>query len=73
MNNGGGRKIEGMNRLRPEIKRLFTAKEERRARLAALPFHEKVQAVVQMQQMTAPLLRARGKQVRIWELPPSDV
>jgi len=62
-----------MDRLRPEIARLFTAKEERRARLAALPFHEKVQAVVQMQQMTAPLLRARGKQVRIWELPPSDV
>jgi hypothetical protein len=62
-----------MDHLRPEIERLFTAKEERRARLAALPFHEKVQAVVQMQQMTAPLLRARGKQVRIWELPPSDV
>jgi hypothetical protein len=62
-----------MDRLRPEIERLFTAKEERRARLAALPFHEKVQAVVQMQQMTAPLLRARGKQVRIWKLPPSDV
>jgi hypothetical protein len=62
-----------MDRLRPEIERLFTAKEERRARLAALPFPEKVQAVVQMQQMTAPLLRARGKPVRIWELPPSDI
>ena len=73
MNNGGGRKIEGMDRLRPEIERLFTAKEERRARLAALPFPEKVKAVVQMQQMTEPLLRARGKQVRIWDLPPSDV
>lgn len=65
--------MERMDGLRPEIERLFTAKEERRARLAALPFHEKVQAVVQMQQMTAPLLRARGKQVRIWKLPPSDV
>jgi hypothetical protein len=64
--------MERMDRLRPEIERLFTAKEERRARLAALPFHEKVKAVVQMQQMTAPILRARGKQVRIWELPPSD-
>lgn len=61
-----------MDRLRPEIERLFTAKEERRARLAALPFHEKVKAVVKMQQMTAPILRARGKHVRIWELPPSD-
>ena len=65
--------MDRMDRLRPEIERLFTAKEKRRARLAALPFHEKVQAVVQMQQMTAPLLRARGKQVRIWKLPPSDV
>ncbi len=73
MNNGGGRKVEGMDRLRPEIERLFTAKEERRARLAALPFHQRVLAVVQMQQMTAPLLRARGKQVRIWELPPSEL
>ena len=62
-----------MDRLRPEIERLFTAKEERRIRLAALPFHEKVQAVVRMQQMTAPLLCARGKQVRIWELPTSDI
>ncbi len=62
-----------MDRLRPEIERLFTAKEERRARLAALPFHQRVLAVVQMQQMTAPLLRARGKQVRIWELPPSEL
>lgn len=56
-----------MDRLNPEIERLFCAKEERRARLAALPFPEKVQAVVQMQRMAAPLLRARGKQVRVWE------
>jgi hypothetical protein len=65
--------MERMDRLKPEIEKLFRAKEQRRARLAALPFHEKVQAVVQMQKMTAPLLRARGKLVRICELPPSDV
>lgn len=64
--------MEGMDRLRPEIERLFTAKEERRARLAALPFHEKVKAVIQMQQMAAPLLRARGKRVRVWALPQSE-
>ena len=57
-----------MGRLTPEIERLLTAKEQRRIRLAALPFHEKVRAVVQMQQMAAPVLRARGKQVRIWTL-----
>lgn len=62
-----------MDRLKPEIEKLFRAKEERRARLAAMPFHEKVRAVVQMQQMAAPVLRARGKQVRVWDLPPSDM
>ena len=58
-----------MDRLKPEIEKLFRAKEQRRAKLAALPFHEKVRVVVQMQQMAAPVLRARGKQVRVWELP----
>ena len=61
-----------MDRVIPEIEKLFRAKEQRRARLAAMPFHEKVRAVVQMQRMAAPLLRGRGKQVRIWELKPID-
>ena len=60
-----------MDRLSPEIDRLIRAKEQRRARLAALPFHEKVYAVVRMQEMAAPILRARGKQVRVWSLEPS--
>ena len=64
--------MEGMGRMTPEIEQPFTANEERRARLAALSFHEKVQAVVQMQQMTAPLFGARLKHVRIWELLPSE-
>lgn len=64
--------MEGMGRMTPEIERLFAAKEERLARLAALPFPEKVRAVVQMQQMTAPLFGARLKHVRIWELLPSE-
>ncbi len=57
-----------MDHLKPEIEKLFRAKQQRREKLAALPFPEKVRAVVQMQQMAAPLLRARGKQVRVWEL-----
>ncbi|HJT20295.1 MAG TPA: hypothetical protein VJ746_07480 [Nitrospira sp.] len=60
--------MERVDRLRPEIEKLFQAKERRRARLAALPFPEKVRVVVRMQEMAAPLLRARGKQVRIWKL-----
>lgn len=57
-----------MEGLTPEIARLFAAKEERRRKLAALPFPEKVRAVVCMQEMAAPLLRSRGRQVRVWAL-----
>jgi hypothetical protein len=52
----------------PEIEKLFRAKEQGRARLAAMPFHEKVKAIVRMQRMAAPILRSRGWHVRIWEL-----
>ena len=60
-----------MDRLKPEIEKLVRAKEQRRIRLATLPFHEKVRAVVRMQEMAAPVLRSRGKQVRVWALEPS--
>jgi hypothetical protein len=58
--------------MRLEIACLFAAKERRRVRLAALPFPDKVRAVVRMQQMAAPVLRARGKSVRVWELESSE-
>ncbi len=62
-----------MDELDPEITRLLAAKEERRHRLASLPFPEKVRAVVQMQQMAAPILRARGRQVTPWVLRPESL
>jgi hypothetical protein len=53
--------------LKPEIVRLFDAHENRRRKqLAALPFPEKVRMVIQMQQMVAPILRARGRSIRVW-------
>lgn len=58
--------MEAMDNLRPEIARLIIAKEERRHKLAGLPFPEKVRIVVRLQQMAAPLLRARGLQARVW-------
>jgi hypothetical protein len=64
--------MERMDGVKQEIERLFRAKDARRVRLAALPFHEKVKAIVQMQQMAAPILRARGKDVRVWSLPQSE-
>ncbi len=47
--------------LKPEIARLFAAKEARRRRLtAALPFPEKIRVVVRLQEMAAPVLRAEA-------------
>jgi hypothetical protein len=60
--------METMDNLKPEIARLIAAKEARRRQLARLPFPEKVKAVVQLQRMAAPLLRQRGRHVRVWEL-----
>jgi len=64
--------MERMDKLRPEIVRLIAAKERRRHKLAALPFVDKVRVVVQMQQMVAPVLRARGRAVRVWALDNSN-
>lgn len=60
--------MEAMDNLRPEIARLIAAKEKRRHELAALSFAEKVRVVVQLQQMVAPVLRARGRPVQVWVL-----
>lgn len=56
-----------MDELKPEVARLFAAKEARRRSLAALSFPEKVRAVVQLQRIAAPILRARGNSMRPWE------
>jgi hypothetical protein len=64
-----------MGTLKSEIARLFAAKERRRKELAALPYPEKVRLVIKLQQMAAPILRARGQAVRVWRLeagPPVD-
>jgi hypothetical protein len=57
--------MEGVN---PEIARVFVAKEDRRQRLARLPFPEKVHAVIKLQEMAAVILRARGKSVKPWRI-----
>jgi len=62
-----------MDDLKPEIARLFAAKEQRRRKLAALSFPEKVRAVVRLQEMAAPVLRQRGCNVRVWTLAPPTV
>ena len=57
-----------MDGMRPELAELFAAKEERRQRLARLPFPEKVQAEIQLQEMATVILRARGKSVKPWRI-----
>ena len=57
-----------MDRVTPELAKIFAGKEQRRHKLASLPFPEKVRAVVQLQEMTATILRARGKSVRPWRI-----
>ena len=57
---------------RHELERLFAAKEARRCALVALPFPEKVAAVIKLQEMAAPILRARGRTVRPWVLHNTD-
>lgn len=57
-----------MNPSAPAIAQLVAAKDQRRYKLAALPFPEKVRLVVKLQQMAAPVLRARGLSVAVWNL-----
>jgi len=57
-----------MDELNREVAKLFAAKEARRRRLAALQFPEKIRLLVRLQQMAAPILRARGRDVRPWNI-----
>jgi hypothetical protein len=57
-----------MDPLNPEIERILRAREDRRKKLAALPFPEKVKIVVRLQRMAAPVLEGRGRKVRVWRL-----
>jgi hypothetical protein len=49
-----------------EVARIFAAKQKRRHDLARLPYPEKVRAIIQLQEIAATILRARGKIVRPW-------
>jgi hypothetical protein len=58
-----------MDELNAEMKRLLTAKEDRRRQLAHAPFPEKIAALVRLQAMAAPIERRRGRMVKPWSLP----
>ena len=60
--------MEAVDQMTPELQRLLEAKEARRRKLAAAPIREKVVAVIRLQELAAPLLQARGRNVRPWKL-----
>lgn len=58
-------------RVHPEaLEEVYRAKERQRRRLAALPFHEKIQLLVAMQRRADEIIRSRGGRGRpVWKLP----
>jgi hypothetical protein len=56
-------------RVAPEaLEKLYSAKERNRRRLAALPFHEKIDLVVAMQRRADAIIRSRGGAGRtVWK------
>jgi hypothetical protein len=57
-----------MDQLKKIADQSFRQKEARRLQLASLPFEEKVRIVVELQKIQAPILRARGIPVKVWDL-----
>lgn len=57
-----------MDKGRVKESAVYGEKEEHRARLRKLSFPEKVKIVVQLQKIAAPILRARGIDVRSWKI-----
>jgi hypothetical protein len=60
--------METVDGVTPELAKIFAGKQQRRHKLANLPFPEKVQAVIQLQEMAATILQSRGKSVRPWDV-----
>ncbi|MFZ3377882.1 MAG: hypothetical protein WA183_20230 [Chthoniobacterales bacterium] len=50
----------------PKLARPFSEEEERRHALAGLSLPEKVLVLIKLQEMAAPVLRVRGKDVQPW-------
>ena len=44
------------------------ARKARRKRLARLPIHKKIEIVIQLQKLAAPLLRAQGRRAVVWKI-----
>lgn len=50
------------------LEKVLAAKAARRKRLAKLPFARKLEILVRMQEIAAPLLRAQGREAKVWKI-----
>ncbi len=57
-----------MDRLTDPLKQSLQTKEERRHRLAKLPYPEKVRILVHMQRMAFPLSSRRNPRACVWRV-----
>lgn len=57
-----------MDQVKRVMENSLRAKELRRMALSRLPYNEKVRIVVELQKMQAPILRARGVKVKVWDI-----
>ena len=57
-----------MDVMNPAFEKAIAAKNARRKRLAKLPIHNRLEIVVQMQQLAAPLLKAQGRAAVVWKI-----
>lgn len=60
--------MEALDGVSAEVGRIFAAKQERRQDLARLSFPEKVRIVIELQQIAATILRARGQIAKPWSV-----
>jgi len=61
--------VETVDGVNSEPAKILAGKEERRQRLAHLPFPEKVPPVIRLQNMTAAILRSRANQSNRGKIP----
>lgn len=50
----------------------LASKQLRRSELARMPMKQKLEAVVKLQQLAAPILRKRGKSRPVWNFQTAD-
>lgn len=54
-----------------DVERIFRGKENRRKKLAALPFEEKIAILIQLQRIAREIKKDPG--LPVWPITPSDI